>query len=129
VVPVGRVLAEADASTVTPAGVRGRDGSQPAKGVFLVLCFPFGMFPAPASTIKRAFMRIKSIFYRFIHIKALFSTRIFGLVFCFLQFGGCRAEHPVGEDRQHRQKHGAKGCGHQHARIECGMRRMQQLSA
>lgn len=39
-VPVGRVLAEADASTVTPAGVSGRDGSQPAKGVFLVLCFP-----------------------------------------------------------------------------------------
>ena len=69
---MGRVLAEADASTVTPAGVRGRDGSQPAKGVFLVLCFPFGMFPAPASTIKRAFMRIKSIFYRFIYIKALF---------------------------------------------------------
>ena len=51
-VPVGRVLAEADASTVAPAGVSGRDGSQPAKGVFLVLCFPFGMFPAPASTIK-----------------------------------------------------------------------------
>ena len=125
-VPVGRVLAEADASTVAPAGVSGRDGSQPAKGVFLVLCFPFGMFPAPASTIKRAFMRIKSIFYRFIHIKALFSTEVF-LVLCFLQFGGGRAEHPVGEDRQHSQKHGAKGCGYQHARIECGMRRMQQL--
>ena len=53
-VPVGRVLAEADASTVAPAGVSGRDGSQPAKGVFLVLCFPFGMFPAPASTIKKS---------------------------------------------------------------------------
>lgn len=33
VVPVGRVLAEADASTVAPSGVSGRDGSQPAKGV------------------------------------------------------------------------------------------------
>ena len=53
---VGRVLAEADASTVAPAGVSGRDGSQPAKGIFPVLCFPFGMFPASTSAIKRAFM-------------------------------------------------------------------------
>ena len=59
---MGRVLAEADASTVTPAGVSGRDGSQPAKGVFLVLCFPFGVFPAPASTIKKSLYVNKEYF-------------------------------------------------------------------
>ena len=58
---MGRVLAEADASTVAPAGVRGRDGSQPAKGVFLVFCFPFGMFPAPASAIKKSLYANKAV--------------------------------------------------------------------
>ena len=61
-VPVGRVLAEADASTVAPSGVSGRDGSQPAKGVFLVLCFPFGMFPAPTSAIKKSLYANKEYF-------------------------------------------------------------------
>ena len=74
--PVGRVLAEADASTVTPAGVSGRDGSQPAKGIFPVLCFPFGVFPAPASTIKKSLDVNKEYFRRFIRIKALFSTEV-----------------------------------------------------
>lgn len=64
-VPVGRVLAEADASTVTPAGVSGRDGSQPAKGVFLVFCFPFGMFPAPASAVKKSLYANKEYFLPF----------------------------------------------------------------
>ena len=59
---VGRVLAEADASTVAPAGVSGRDGSQPAKGVFLVLCFPFGVFPAPTFAIKKSLDANKKYF-------------------------------------------------------------------
>ena len=62
VVPVGRVLAEADASTGAPSGVSGRDGSQPAKGVFLVLCFPFGVFPAPTSAIKKSLYVNKEYF-------------------------------------------------------------------
>ena len=59
---VGRVLAEADASTVAPAGVSGRNGSQPAKGVFLVLCFPFGVSPALTSAIKKSLYANKEYF-------------------------------------------------------------------